>query len=931
MADNRCFWWSPKQGEKLEELISRDQKTKGLPLRRDVRSLGQLLGFVIKEQAGDGVFHAEEELRQLAISYREQNNKSGGGEPESLIEKDLLERTVGIIASMSNTEAYQITKAFASFFELTNLAETNHRKRRSRAHRVSDTPDKPGSLRATLQRMKKAGIDAAEALEWLKKVDISPVFTAHPTEVARRVVLFKRRRIASELEKLDRLPLGKTEAAESQEAILTEITALWQSDEVRHQKPSVRDEIVMGLDHYSESLLPAVVPLYQEIVSEFQEVYEIELEADAVPVMVRFGSWIGGDRDGNPYVSADSTRDALQKARELILSEYLDTVERLGQLLTSSTGQIGDAPSLRKALQQYNELLPEATREVDSLPAGELYRRFLSLIHYRLRLALEAPGNLKAYPDARSFKNDLELLNANLRAQGGERLASRLVEPLLRQVSTFGFHLHVLDIRQHAKVHAMAVAELAAGAGHAANPAEPLPPAPTAQTAELLETLRALAQLKKSYPPEALHSYVISGASAVQDIQSLIWLMELCGISVKALPEKNDPGLMPVPLFESIEDLRNAPAICRTLWSSDSFTPYLDSWGRWQEVMLGYSDSNKDGGMLTSSWEIYQAHQNLHQVAEECGVKLRLFHGRGGTVGRGGGPTHRSIIAQPTGAFSGSFKLTEQGEVISYKYSDPALAQRSLQIMVAASLEALTRTGLIDSTVDAAWEGAMEAMSRDAYSCYRAQVADNADILPFFEQATPVLEFELAKIGSRPSRRGQNTSIENLRAIPWTFGWIQSRLMIPAWFGVGTALENFASRSDAERQLLKTMMRRFPFFFDMVRNIEMALAKVDLSLARQYAALVTDVELRERVMSMFVAEFHRTKRMILEITEQSSLLETNPDLVNSLRLRNPYVDPMSLVQIELLRRKRAGHESEELNYALAATINGIASGLRNTG
>lgn len=931
MTDNRNFWWSPDQGKKLEELISCDQEIKQLPLRNDVRSLGKLLGLVIKEQAGEKLFAAEEQLRRLAIRHRKLNHKSDRDRSEDLMEEELLQRTIEIIANMSNFEAYQTTKAFASFFELTNLAETNHRKRRSRAHRVRATPDKPGSLRATLLRMRKAGISTAEALEWLNKIKISPVFTAHPTEVARRVVLFKRRRIASELEKFDRLPLAKTEAVESQTAILTEITALWQSDEVRHQKPSVRDEIGMGLDHYSESLLPAIAPLYQEISREFQEVYQTKLEENALPVMVRFGSWIGGDRDGNPYVSADSTRDALQKARELTLSKYLDAVEKLRQLLTSSTGQVGDAPSLRKALQRYVSLLPEATKDADNLPAGELYRRFLSLIRYRLQLALDAPDNPKAYPDAHTFSEDLQILSANLRDQGGERLANNLVEPLLRQVATFGFHLHVLDIRQHAKVHAKAVAELAAGAEHIGCLTAPLPPAPTTQTAELLDTLRALAQLKESYPPEALQSYVISGASSVQDTLSLIWLMELCGISVAAQPKKGDPGLMPVPLFESIEDLRNAPEICRTLWSSDNFAPYLDSWGRWQEVMLGYSDSNKDGGMLTSSWEVYKAHRNLHRVADECGVKLRLFHGRGGTVGRGGGPTHRAIIAQPTGAFSGAFKLTEQGEVISYKYSDPALAQRSLKIMVAASLEALTDTGLIDSTVDAGWETAMDGMSHDAYSFYRAQIADNADILPFFEQATPVLEFELAKIGSRPSRRGQNKSLDDLRAIPWTFGWIQSRLMIPAWFGIGTAFEKFSSRGDTERQLLKTMMRRFPFFFDMVRNVEMALAKVDLSLARQYAELVDDVELRERVMSMLIDEFERTQRIILEVTGQSSLLETNPDLANSLRLRNPYVDPMSLIQIELLRRKRAGQETEELNYALAATINGIASGLRNTG
>jgi phosphoenolpyruvate carboxylase len=526
---------------------------------------------------------------------------------------------------------------------------------------------------------------------------------------------------------------------------------------------------------------------------------------------------------------------------------------------------------------------------------------------------------------------DLELLSRSLQGQKGERLARRLVDPLRRKVATFGLHLHTLDIRQHAKVHARAVAELAAGAGQAADPAVPLPPQPSASTAELLETLRALARLQRHYPPMAIRSYVISGASAVQDMLTLVWLMELCGITVAGNPQNGDPGLMPVPLFESIEDLRNAPDICRNLWENAGYAPYLDSWGRWQEVMLGYSDSNKDGGMLTSSWEIYKAHRALHQVAEECNVRLRLFHGRGGTVGRGGGPTHRAIIAQPAGAFSGAFKLTEQGEVINFKYSDPALAQRNLELMVAASLDALTRTGLIEATAEAAWEEALEEMSATALACYRQSIADNPDILPYFELATPVRELELARIGSRPARRGQSRSLDDLRAIPWGFGWIQSRLLVPAWFGVGTAFEEFAARGEDERELLRTMMRRFPFFFDLVRNVEMALAKVDLPLARQYAALVTDDGLRERVFSLLVDEFRRTRRMVLEVTGQSRMLETNPDLAHSLRLRNPYVDPMSLIQIELLRRKRRGEESEELNYVLAATINGIAAGLRNTG
>jgi len=928
MSEIDVFWAVEDQGERLRELTSDDPQIKEEPLRRDVRSLGRLLGTVIKEQSGEAVFELEEKLRRLAISHREEERGNEEKESEGSAERELLDQMTAIIADMNEAEAHRIVKAFATFFELTNLAETAHRKRRSRAHRVAGDPGKAGSLRATLQRMHDAGIDAEDALRRLGQVEAVPVFTAHPTEVARRVVLFKRRRIAGLLTQLDRLPLAAAEAEADQEAILGEITALWQSDEVRRRKPTVRDEIVMGLDHYPAALLPCLVPLYEELARDFRHVYGIDIDPTDLPQVVRFGSWIGGDRDGNPFVTAESTRVALQKSREVILSHYLEAVERLRDRITPSTCQTGSAPELQAALQQYVRRMPEAAREVDTLPECEPCRRYLGFIRHRLRRTLGEPNGPEAYPDAGELLDDLDLLGRALRERRGERLARRLVAPLRLQVATFGFHLHSLDIRQHGRVHAEAVEELAAGGN---DKSERLPSSPSPQTAELLDTLRAIARMKEEFPPCSMRSYVISGASSVRDILSLTWLMELCGITVAGNEVKGDPGLMPVPLFESIEDLRNAPEICRVLWSSEDFAPYLDSWGRWQEVMLGYSDSNKDGGMLTSSWELYKAHRALHRVAEECNVRLKLFHGRGGTVGRGGGPTHRAIVSQPPGAFTGAFKLTEQGEVINFKYSDPALARRNLELMVAASLEALSRTGLVEAQAEEDWEKALEEMSRTAFAFYRQKIADNPDILPYFEQATPVNEFELAKIGSRPSRRKESRGLEDLRAIPWGFGWIQSRLLIPAWFGVGTALERFAERGEDQRELLRTMMRRFPFFFDLIRNVEMGMAKVDLPLARRYASLVPDAELRERVLSMLIEEFHRTCRQVLAITGQDRLLEANPDLSRSLRLRNPYVDPMSLVQIELLRRKRGGSGSEELDYVLAATINGIAAGLRNTG
>ena len=930
MAEMELFWKVEDQVARLVELISHDLVLRAAPLRRDVRSLGRLLGTVIREQAGEKAFMAEEELRHLAIKHRNLNDEQGENRLDCPGERELQEQAVQIVGAMLVVEAYQIVKAFSTYFELTNLAETNHRKRRQRAARLANEPDKPGSLHGTLLRMQREGISAEEALRFLQQVQVVPVFTAHPTDVARRVVHFKRRRIAGELEVLDRLPLTDTEALRGQTAMLAEITALWQTDEVRRRKPTVLDEIKMGLDHYPDSLITPIHELYLDMAAAFREVYGIAIHAAVLPKVVSFGSWIGGDRDGNPHVTAKSTREALQKARETILGNYVISLEELRRLLTPSLCRRPANPRLESAVKHYYDTLTLSDLESDAIPECEQYRRMAGCMLHRLRRSLHEPDNSDAYPAAAAFENDLLLISESLTGNGGERLVRALLDPLLLRVRTFGFHLHSLDIRQHARVHDNAVAELAtlgmAGTGASAV----LPATPGPETTELLDTLRTIATLKQRYPAESIRSYVISGASRVQDVLSLVWLMELCGVRVAA-DSNGDPGLMPVPLFESIEDLRHAPEICRTLWSLPDYAPYLDSWGRRQEVMLGYSDSNKDGGMLTSSWEIHKAHRELHRVADDCGVKLVLFHGRGGTVGRGGGPTHRAIVAQPAGAFNGSLKITEQGEVINWKYSDASLAQRNLELMVAASLEALARPGQLASLPDSLWEKALEEMAADAFAFYRGRIAENPDIVPYFEQATPVQEFELAKIGSRPARRGAVRDLTDLRAIPWGFGWMQSRHVIPGWFGVGYALERFAAKGEEERGVMGEMMRHFPFFYDMIRNVELALTKVDLPLARLYSELVPDRELRERVFSMVMEEYQRTSRIVLAVTGQSRLLENNPALARSLRLRTPYVDPLSLIQIELLRRKRAGEESEELDYVLAATISGIAAGLRNTG
>ena len=925
------LWSTDDQSLRLVELTSSERDVKDAPLRRDVRFLGRLLGEVLKEQAGQALFDAVEELRTLAIEYRD-SVPDAQHEWDGKHAQRLMERAAQIVSRMGLVEAYRMTKAFAIYFELTNLAETSHRKRRRRAAQLSPTrPSQPGSIRGTLRRMREAGISLDEALAHLSRIEVIPVFTAHPTEVARRTVLFKRRRISESLELIDQLPLTEAEAHKQESAIATEITALWQTDEVRRRPPTVRDEIKMGLDYYSDSLIATLPRLYEEFADAFRQVYECELSARDMPVFLRFGSWIGGDRDGNPYVTPSCTRDALQMARAMILDRYLVASLELMDRLSPSKRQADVTPELLSALERYAALMPSVALENKTRAEDEIYRRYLDYVLLRLRRTRDEPAHADAYPSADDFIADLNLLRESLAAGGGERIARSLLDPLLLQVRTFGFHLHALDIRQHARVHARAVAELSGAAKFNESGLAALPAHPSEETARLLETLRTVAELKEEFPEQAIRSHIISGASRVEDILSLVWLARLCGVRVEASADGSDPGLMPVPLFESIEDLRNCPQVCRALWTSNDYAPLLDSWGRRQEVMLGYSDSNKDGGMLTSSWEIYKAHRALHKVADDCNVRLQLFHGRGGTVGRGGGPTHRAIIAQPAGAFTGSLKLTEQGEVLNWKYSEPVLAERNMELMIAASLEALVRPGRAEQD-ESAWEAAMEELSEHAFTFYRERIAESPDVLTYFEEATPVKELEHARIGSRPARRSEARGLTDLRAIPWVFGWMQSRHVLPAWFGVGYALERFIGE-DAERErMLQTMTRQFPFFSDLVGNIEIGMAKADLTIARHYAALVADEGVRERVFRMIVEEFNRTRRRLLRLTGQPELLGNNPVLARSIRLRNPYVDPMSLIQVALLNRKQeAAEDNEDLNYALAATINGIAAGLRNTG
>jgi len=933
--------WKPENWPlRLAELEARTGDIKEAPLRRDVRSLGMLLGQVLREQVGEQLFGEVEELRQIAIRRREAQNGEAG-QPFS--------SGLGGVQSLDTVQAYRLARAFAFYFELINLAETNHRKRRRLSLQLSGDTQR-GSLRGTLRAMRAAGISGEAAVDWLRSISIIPVFTAHPTEIARRVVMFKRRRIADLLEQLDRIPLSDEQLEQYEESLIAEITALWETDEVRTRRPTVRDEVKMGLDYYDASIYGTLPGLYTEVAAAFEAEYGVCLSPAEMPVLLSFGSWIGGDRDGNPYVTPQVTREALQMAREHLLAHYQQELQLILDLLTSSAQQAPVSAELEQRLQNYLDALNTTGQQAfGERYEYESYRRFLSCVRVRLAgvgnsfsdgyppVSLDATlTGLPAYKSAQEFLEDLQIVHASLLENRGPRLAHALIDPLLLEVRTYGLHLQTLDIRQHARLHTAALEEASAwkcDPARASSVPAPLTPA----SADVIETFRTIAELKTSCAPEAIRHYVISGAASSEDVLNVIWLARLGGVRVEGSGAgAGDPGLMPVPLFESIEDLRNAPAICRELWQSPSYRQLLESWNNTQEIMLGYSDSNKDGGMLTSTWEIFRAHRALHQVASECGVRLRLFHGRGGTVGRGGGPTHRSIYAQPAGAFTGQIRITEQGEVLNWKYSDVILAERNLELMIAASLDALARPnarnpqGHFTGVLAPEWEAAFAELSDVAFAFYREHILEDPEVLQYFEEATPVAELEHAKIGSRPSRRGGRRSLADLRAIPWVFGWTQSRQLVPAWFAVGYALESYGQKPGGAA-VLATMAREFPLFIDLIRNVEMALAKSDFGIAQLYASLVDDAGLRERVFNKLEAEFHRARRSILAITGQTELLENNQVLARSIRLRNPYVDPISLIQVDLLRRKRAGDNSDAMNRAISATINGISAGLRNTG
>ncbi|MGZ4655938.1 MAG: phosphoenolpyruvate carboxylase [Blastococcus sp.] len=914
------------------------------PLRDDIRLLGRVLGEVIGEQAGQHVLDLVESTRVEAFQVH-----------RSEVEREQLAQR---LAALDVRDANHVIRAFSHFSLLANLAEDIHHERRRRFHRREGSPPQKGSLAATFALLDEEHLDADVVARELSGALVCPVVTAHPTEVRRKTIFQVQRQIHELIGQRDRAALGEVDDAQWSAKLWRSVLTLWQTALLRLSRLRLTDEIDEALRYYDLSLFDVVPELNAELRRALDERWP---DAGLLPrPMLLPGSWIGGDRDGNPFVTADALRRATSAQAEKALDHYRTELTELGTELSMSDRLVTPTPAL------YD--LAENSQDDSAFRADEPYRRALRGISDRLcatarRVLGPSPAwlphaELPPYDSPDQLRADLDVVDASLRSHGAGSLADDRLRRLREAVEVFGFHLCGLDLRQNSSVHEEVVAELLAWAGACDDYAaldedarvellareltmrRPLirPDAELSETARgEVDVLLAAAERVALLGPRTIPNYVISMCESVSDVLEVAVLLKEVGLLD---PDGDDGPSCPVgisPLFETIDDLKNAGGTLTAMLDQPLYRSLLDNRGNMQEVMLGYSDSNKDGGYLAANWALYRAELALVDVARDGGIRLRLFHGRGGTVGRGGGPSYEAIRAQPPGAVAGALRITEQGEVIAAKYADPDLARRNLEALVAATLEAslLDIEGLGDDA-EPAYE-LLDDLADRAQQAYRALVHDTPGFVEWFRAATPIRELAELNIGSRPPSRKAGDKIADLRAIPWVFSWSQTRIMLPGWYGTGSALESWVDGSDGgggrEDRLarLQELHRHWPFFRTMLSNMGMVLAKTDLGIAAEYAGLVPDEELRARVFDQLVAEHERTCRMLLAVTGADRLLGDNPSLARSIHNRFPYLEPLHHLQVEMLRRRRGGDDDELARRNIQLTINGIATALRNSG
>ncbi len=911
-----------------------DAPDKDLPLREDIRLLGRILGDTVRVQEGAAAFDIVERIRQTSIRFHRDEDEKARAELADLLN------------SLSRDRASQIIRAFSYFSHLANIAEDQHRMRRSRAHARAGSAPREGTIAAALAHAEQAGLTRAELAAFFRKALIVPVLTAHPTEVRRRSTIDREMEVAQLLAERDRIRLTPEEEAANMEALRRAILILWQTSILRRTRLKVIDEVTNGISYYDYTFLSELPRFYAAIEDELGSTGE---NAE-LPSFLRMGSWIGGDRDGNPFVTGEVLHQTLQLQSRRALTHLLDEVHLLGGEL-SLDGRI---------VSVSDQVLDLAARSPDrsSHRQDEPYRRAISGLYARLaatahafghgEVPRHAIGDAPPYASANEFVADLTAIHRSLVANGSETLARGRLRRLRRAASVFGFHLAGVDLRQNSDVHERTLAELfervEPGTGYRDMPedkrvarlvAELRTPRPLAsphidygdETRSELAIVHRAREAHRRFGPAAVPNYVISKASSVSDILEVAVLCKEAGL---LQPQDQALALNIVPLFETIADLRECPRLMDELFCLPAYAALLDSRGRVQEVMLGYSDSNKDGGFLTSGWELYKAEIALVQIFRKHAVTLRLFHGRGGSVGRGGGPSYQAILAQPGGAVQGSIRITEQGEVIAAKYATPELGRRNLEILAAATLEASLLHGE-EAAPKPEYLAAMDELSQTAYAAYRGLVYETPGFERYFWDSTVIGEIANLNIGSRPASRTNSRRIEDLRAIPWVFGWSQCRLMLPGWYGFGTAVRAYLDAHSDGLPMLQGMAREWPFFATLLSNMDMVLAKSNIAIASRYSELVSDAELRAAIFPRLRAEWQGSIDMLLAVTGQSALLEPNPLLARSIKNRFPYLDPLNHMQIELLKRHRGGDQDDRVVQGIHLTINGIAAGLRNSG
>ena len=932
--------------------LKRHSRDNERPLVEDIRLLGRILGDVIREQEGAEIYELIEKIRKLSVSFRR--------DADHAADKALKK----LLKGLPGDHAVSVIRGFTYFSHLANLAEDRHHIRRRAIHeRVGDTQE--GSIEVALQRLRWAGITPKIISQTLAHSFLSPVLTAHPTEVQRQSILSAERDLAELLRERDEIKaraavvnaskdaLTPKELAANEMRMRARVMQLWQTRLLRFSKLTVADEIENSLSYYESTFLREIPKIYAAL--------EEALGTHPVAPFLRMGQWIGGDRDGNPNVNAQTLQQALKRQAEIALRHYLTEVHYLGSELSLSA-MLVDFPPAMKALA-------EKSPDTNAHRMDEPYRRALTGMYARLAATLKfltggdaarhAVEPQNPYADAGSFSADLKVIQASLKSHHAQALAAQRLDPLIRAVEVFGFHLATVDLRQSSDQHEKVVGELLEKAriekDYAAldenskravlmrllNDARPLRipgSAYSAHSQSELAIFEAAHEARAKYGAEAIRHYIISHTETVSDLLEVLLLQKEVGLMRGTLDDKARVDLIVVPLFETIEDLRNSASIMREFYALPGIANLVQRSGAEQDIMLGYSDSNKDGGIFTSNWELYRAEvalvEDFDRLANSHNIQLRMFHGRGGTVGRGGGPSYQAILAQPPGTVRGQIRLTEQGEVIGSKYANPEIGRRNLETLVAATLEATllqpTKTAPRNFLETAA------QLSESSMAAYRRLVYETAGFNDYFFGATPIREIAELNIGSRPASRKANQKIEDLRAIPWGFSWGQCRLTLPGWFGFGSAVEKFLDQpTDKERKaalaLLQKMVKQWPFFKTLLSNMDMVLAKSDLALASRYSELVSDAKLRKKIFAAIEAEWHRTADVMALLTGEKHRLANNPALARSIRHRFPYIDPLNHLQVELIRRYREGKADERVQRGIHISINGIAAGLRNTG